>query len=558
MACSSRRGADLQVCAGRPRPAFLAMHLKSVALTALSVLASLAAWREKKTQLSPSRQEHNKNRSPAGSILTLICLAAAIAFAAGSENVLIDAVKSGDRDAVRRLAKQPALVNAPEPDGTSALHWAVRANDLETVNLLLTSGANPNSANRYGITPLSLAAEISSVALVETLLKAGADPKGPTILMTAAHAGNPDVVRLLAARGAGVNESEPSRGETALMWAASENHPDAIKVLIEHGADVNARSTALTFPKDRFGLEGVTTVLPRGGWTALMYAARQGSLEAARALAEAGANLDLADPDGTTAIVLAIINGHFDTAALLAEKGANPNLADSTGMAALYAAADMSTLGEIYGRPGRPSTSKVSALELIRILLQHGADPNAALKSATLFRAHTPGEPTLGEGTTPFLRAAKNGDVPTLRALLENGADPARTQKNGTTALMLASGVGRGQGVFAKDYATEAELLSAVQFLVEHGADINAVNDTGQTALHIAAQASDGVVDYLAAHGANLEAKERQGRTALDIALGVGVRARLGGESTVRESTAAILRRWTDRRATAAVPADSR
>jgi ankyrin repeat protein len=479
----------------------------------------------------------------------LYLLAAAIATAAASDSTLIDAVKSGDREAVRKLVKQPALVNAPEADGTTALDWAVRAGDLETAKLLLTAGANPNAANRYGVTALALAAENNSVAMVDALLNAGADPKAPMILMTAAHAGNPEVVSRLAARGADVNQSEPSRGETALMWAASENHPEAIQVLIEHGANLNARSTTLAFPKDRFGLEGVVTVLPRGGWTALMYAARQGSLEAARALAAAGADLNLADPDGATAMVLAIINGHYDTAAMLAEKGADPNLADSTGMAALYAASDMRTLGEIYGRPPRPSASKVSALDLIQILLRHGADPNAALKSPTLYRAHTPGEAALGEGTTPFLRAARNGDVATMRVLLQNGADAARKQKNGTTALMLASGVGRGQGVFAKDYATESELLDAVRFLVEHGADVNAANDSGQTALHIAAQASDGIVDYLAAHGANLEAKDKQGRTPLDVALGKGVRARIGGESTVRESTAAILRQWQDRRA---------
>jgi ankyrin repeat protein len=482
----------------------------------------------------------------------LICLFAIVAFAAGSDTSLIDAVKAGDRQVVRTLVKKPALVNTPEADGTTALHWAVRANDLETARALLDAGANSNAANRYGVTPLSLAAENSSVAMVEALLKSGADPKRPMILMTAAHSGNADVVRVLVAHGADVNEQEPSRGETALMWAASENHPEAIKVLIEQGADPNARSTVLTFPKDRFGLEGVVTVLPRGGWTVLMYAARQGSLEAARELAEAAttvkAGLDITDPDGTTAMVLAIINGHYDIAALLAEKGADPNLADSTGMAALYAAADMRTLGEIYGRPARKSTSKVSALDLIPILLRHGADPNAALKSSTLYRAHTPGETALGEGTTPFLRAARNGDVATMRVLLEGGADPALKQKNGTTALMLSSGVGRGQGVFAKDFATEAELLEAVKFLVEHGADVNAANDAGQTALHIAAQASDGIVDYLAAHGANLEAKDKQGRTPLDVAMGKGVRARIGGESTLRESTAALLRQWQDRR----------
>ena len=430
---------------------------------------------------------------------------------------------------------------ATDPDGTTPLHWAVRANDVDAVQRLQRSGANPDVANRYGVTPLSLAATNASAPLIQALLQAGAHPTN-SVLMTAARTGNAEVIRMLIARGADANARESSLGETALMWAAAENHPEAVRALIEHGADPNARSEKLAYAKDRFGLEGVTTVLPHGHWTALMYAARQGSLEAARALAYSGADLNLTDPDGTTALVLAIFNGHFDTAAMLAEKGADPNIADSTGMAALYAAADMSTLGEIYGRPGRPSTDKLTALMLLPILLARGANPNAALKSPTLTRAHTPGEPSLGEGTTPLMRAAKNGDTAAIRVLMAHGADASLRQKNGTTVLMLASGVGRGTGVFAKDYATEAQLLDAVKFLVESGVDVNAANEAGQTALHIAAQASDGIVKYLAEHGANLDAKDKQGRTALDVAMGVGVRARIGGESTVRESTAALLR----------------
>jgi ankyrin repeat protein len=435
-----------------------------------------------------------------------------------------------------------ALIAADDPDGTTPLHWAVRANDLDTAQSLLLAGANPDAANRYGVTPLSLAAENASAPMIQALLQSGAHPTD-SILMTAARTGNAEAVRMLIARGADANARESSLGETALMWAAAENHPEAVRALIEHGADPNARSDKLVYPKDRFGLEGVTTILPRGNWTALMYAARQGSLEAARTLAEMGADLNLADPDGTTALELAILNGHFDTAGALTEKGADPNIADSTGMAALYAAVDMNTLGEIYGRPARPSTDKLSALDLITILLAHGANPNAALKSPTLNRAHTPGEPSLGEGTTPLMRAAKNGDTAAIRVLMAHGADVSLKQKNGTTALMLAAGVGRGTGVFAKDYATEAELLDAVKFLTESGADVNAANDSGQTALHIAAQASDGIVKYLAEHGAKLDAKDKQGRTALDVAMGTGVRARIGGESTVRESTAALLRR---------------
>ncbi|MGH9592926.1 MAG: ankyrin repeat domain-containing protein, partial [Bryobacteraceae bacterium] len=398
----------------------------------------------------------------------------------------------------------------------------------------LQAGANAKAANRYGITPLSLAATNANAAMVEVLLKAGADPKaalpgGQTILMTASRTGNPEVVRALLARGADPNAKETTYGETALIWAASENHGSAVNLLIEHGADVNARSNPLAFPKDRFGLEGVNTILPHGNWTALMYAAQEGSLDATRTLIAAGASLNLTDPDGTTALVLAIINGHYDTAALLAEKGADPNIADTAGMGALYATVDMNTLGEVYGRPARQSTSKLTALELMTVLLAHGANPNTQLKSAALPRAHTPGEATLAAGTTPLMRAAKNGDAPAMRLLLDHGADPAMVQKNHTTALMLAAGLGRGLGVFAKDYATEAEMVDAVKVLLDRRVDVNAVNDSGQTALHFAAQASDDIVRLLVANGANPNAKDKQGRTPLDAALGVGLRGRAGG-----------------------------
>jgi ankyrin repeat protein len=440
-----------------------------------------------------------------------------------------------------------ADANAPDADGTTPLAWAVYNDDLPTVQRLLRTGADAKIANRYGITPLSLAATNRNARIAEALLKAGADanaklPSGVTILMTAARTGNPEIVRLLIEHGADVNAKGEQYGETALVWASEENHPEAAQVLIAHGADVNARTNEIKREKDRFGLEGVLTILPHGSWTPLMYAARQGSLDAARTLVEAGANLNLTDPDGTSALLLAIINGHYDTAALLTEKGADPNLADASGTAALYAAVDMNTLGEVYGHPGRLPNDKLAAIDLMKVLLAHGANPNAALKTPALQRAHTPGEPSLNEGSTPIMRAAKNGDAPTIRLLLEHGANPNAIQKNHATPLMFAAGLGRGTGAFTKDYASEAELLESVKILVAAGADINAVNDTGETPLHFGAQASDDIVKYLAEKGAKLDAKDKQGRTPVEMALGVGLHGHAGGPPIVREGTADLIR----------------
>lgn len=440
-----------------------------------------------------------------------------------------------------------ADVNRPEADGTTPLHRAVRADDLPAVRSLLRAGADPKAANRYGVTPLSLAATNGDAVMIETLLKAGADanaalPGGQTVLMTAARTGNAAAVKVLLEHGAKPDARESSYGETALMWAASENHADAARALIAHGADVNARSKELEYSKDRFGLEGVMTILPHGHWTPLMYAARQGSLGAARVLVEARADPNLTDPDGTTALVIAIINAHYDTAAMLLDKGADPNIADTAGMAALYAAVDMNTLGEVYGRPSRTFNDETTPLDLMKKLIAHGAKVNAQLKTPTLYRAHTPGDGNLGEGTTPLMRAARNADVEAMRLLLDNGADPSMRQKNGTTALMLAAGLGHGLGVFAKEYATEPAMLEATKLLVAQHVDVNAARNDGETALHYAALASDPVVKFLAENGANLSAKDRQGRTPLDMALGHGGRGRAGELPKVRESTVALLR----------------
>jgi uncharacterized protein len=481
---------------------------------------------------------------------SLALAAGLMVTAGGAELNLVDAVKAGNRDAVHKILASAAgksAVNTPENDGSTPLDWAVRGEDLETAKQLIAAGANVNAVNRYGVSPLSLAAGNANGDMVEILLKAGADAKtvikeGETVLMAAARTGNPKAVRLLIEGGAVVNAREERLGETALMWAVAENHPEAAKLLIAQGADVNALTADLKYTKDRFGLEGVLTILPHGHWTPLHYAARQGSLDAAKVIVDAGADKNARDPDLSTPAIIATINGHYDVAAMLVERGADPNLADTSGMAVLYAAVDMNTPAEIYGRPNRKSTSTISALDLMKVLLAHGANVNATLRTATVQRAHTPGDGLLGAGATPLMRAARTGDAAAMRLLLDHGADPAMTSSNHTTALMFAAGNGRGTGVFQKDIGTERDMFNGVQVLVDHGVDVNAANDNGQTALHFAAQVSDDIVRYLAAHGAILDAKDKQGHTPADLALGIGARGRAGGPPPVRQQTAALLK----------------
>jgi len=460
---------------------------------------------------------------------------------------LLDAIKNDNRETVRQLVKARIDPNAAEVDGTTALHWAVRGDDEETVRLLLKAGAKVNAANRYGVTPLALAATNGHASMIEILLAAGADanatlPDGETVLMTAARTGDPQSVKALLARGAHVNTKEQWLGETALMWAAAQNHGDVIPLLIQHGAEVNGRSKPLEFPKINFnGSTMVSTPLPRGNLTALMMAARQGALAGVKALSEGGADLNLADPDGTTALVMSIVNGHFEVARLLLEKGADPNVADTSGMAALYAAVDMHTSGPFINRPSRKPTGEIDSVDLVKMILDHGANPNARLKTPTLQRYHNAGDAQLTDGATPLMRAAKSTDVAMMRLLLDKGADPGIATRNLTTAMMFAAGLGGGRG------RTDEAAIEALSLCLKHGADVNAFNNAGQTALHIAVERSNRLVEFLASQGAELDLKDKDGRTPLDVALGVSAsnfQGRRGAApAVVRESTAALLRK---------------
>jgi len=458
--------------------------------------------------------------------LLFACVIASEAAAAEAPLRLIDAVKSGNREAVRALLKQPAELKVTERDGTTALHYAVRADDLETMRLLLRAGADATAATREGITPLQLAAVNGSLAATQVLLEAGANPnavlpEGETVLMTAARTGNADVLKALIDHGADFKAREKWYGETALMWAAAENHVEAIKLLVARGADVNERSRALDVPRRRNG----QSILPLGSWTPAMYAARQGSLEAAVTLASLGADLNLTDPDGATALVLAIINANYDVAVALVEKGANPNVADNEAkMAALYATVDMDRLAIGHGRPNPKPSGELGAVDVVKALLAHGADPNARLAAPTFQRHHTGGDRALGEGSTPFMRASKSGDIAVMKLLLAAGADPKLTQPNQANALMLAAGLGWRDGspaAPAYDQGSEKDAIEAIKLCMESGLDINATTTNGETALHsaITGRASLTIVKFLVEHGADLTAKNKQGRTPLEVAV---------------------------------------
>jgi len=466
---------------------------------------------------------------------------------------LIDAVKSGNRSAIQNLLKQAVLVNVAEADGTTALHWAARLDQSDVVQMLLRGGAQVAPKTRYGIAPLALAAMNGSAPVVDALLKAGADPNtsnpdGETVLMLAARTGKPEAVQLLIARGADVNAREAWQGETALMWAAAEDHPEVVKLLASRAADINARSKVPEFPKVKVDAATmVFTALPRGGMTALMLAARQGAANGIRALIEAGADLNASDPDGTTALVLAVINAHYDEAAILIDAGVNLNLGDAAGMTPLYAVVDMQHQEPMVNRPLPRPSGRMLPLDVVKRLLARGADPNARLKTPLLMRQHNGGDPQLGEGATALMRAAKVSDATIIGLLLDAGADPNLRLRNQTTALMIAASRA------ARNGGPESATIEAMKLLIAKGADVNAVNDNGESALHIAVSRGDGLVRLLAERGAQLDLKDTSGRTPLDVAMGVpgsapagrGRGGRGGGPATpgtVRDSTAALLK----------------
>lgn len=451
--------------------------------------------------------------------------AAASGAGAASDSELLDAVRRGDERAVNTLIRRRADVNAPDATGTTPLALAVQADRLDLIQLLIEAGADVKRANRFGVTPLHLAAISGNAASTRRLVEAGADvnaalPEGETVLMTAARTGVAAVLEILLDRGANVHAQENLYGETALAWAAAENHAEAVRLLVAHGAPVSGRSKLQEFPRRRAG----QSVLSLGSWTPLMYAARQNSIDAGRALVGAGANLNEVDPDGATALVVAIINAHYEFAALLLESGADPNVVDKeAGTGPLYAAIDMHRLAVGHGRPNPKPAGLLDSVDIVRMLLEKKADPNAALKAAILQRHHTGGDTSLGKGATPLMRAAKSGDVEVMKLLLAAGADPAARMPNQATPLMFAAGLGWRDGSPAApsfDQGTPEEAVAAIDMLIALGVPLNATTDQGDTALHVATtgRGSPVIVTHLVAKGADLNARNKRGLTPLEAA----------------------------------------
>jgi len=459
-------------------------------------------------------------------------LSAARPVASVADAPLADAVEKLDRPQIRTLLQRRVDLNAPQADGMTALHWATYLDDAETVNLLVRAGANVSAINRYGVTPLSLACTNGDGAIVELLLTAGADPNtslpgGETALMTAARVGSLASVKALLVRGARVDSKDDRRGQTALMWAAAEGHADVAQTLVEVGADVHTRLAS--------------------GFTPLLFAVREGRSDVVRVLLKAGANVNETIPSepgrrryggrlppaGGTPLLLAVMNAHYELASLLLDAGADPN-ASLPGYTVLHAISAVRKPGVGDNDPAPEGSGSMSSIEFVNKLVARGTDLNARMTR----RANLSNTRLNEIGATPFMLAALTADAELMRTLAAAGADPLLPNVDNSTPLMAAAGLAaRSPG---EDAGTESEVLEALQAALDLGADVNAVDKNGETAMHAAAYKNlPAVVRFLAAHGARIgvwNQPDRFGWTPLAIAVGY----RFGNFKPSPETEAAV------------------
>jgi ankyrin repeat protein len=524
-----------------------------------------------------------KGRTLVGCVAVLVLCISASGRAIGPSDVA-DAVMHGDAAALRALLQKKSDVNAPQVDGTTALHWAVYRDNLNAADLLIASGASVKAATREGVTPLAMASLYGSVPMVERLLKAGADarergPNGETMLMFAARNGNPGLIKILIAAGADVNASENLRRTTALMWAVEQQHPEAVKALLAAGADPGAKSGPAGLPRNyvanRVNMSAVQASQQRrrravaagrtyeqqlewerqqpapvqaqaqqqpapaqaqqqpapaqaqqqpdddtevvvaglvgaggGGLTALVLAAREGDIESARALVDAGADVNQTTEYGWTPLLTAVNNRNYALASMLIERGADENVANKGGWTPLYLATDNRNIeGGDYPVP-KPDRDH---LEIITLLLEKGANPNARVRENTLTRTIFTMQWFFEDGATAFARAAESSDTELMTLLLKHGADPTIPTANGDTALTLAGGIGWVEGVTYE--RSRQENVEAVRMLLDLGLDPNGANIEGRTPLMGAAlKGRNDVVRLLVERGARLELRDRGSR----------------------------------------------
>ena len=498
-----------------------------------------------------------------------------LSFGAGRSDVA-DAVMKGDRVSLRSLLQQRTDVDATQVDGATALHWAVYRDDLEIVDMLLGAQAKVNIANRDGVTPLSMACLYGNVSIVKRLLSAGANAKelglnGETTLMLAARNGNPEVIKLLLNSGVNVNAKEPKRGTTALMWAVEQRHPAAVKVLLDGGADFAAQSGGAGLPRNYMAArvntsdvelaarrhaaaaaagrtyqeqltyelgvlansvgrrgDGAAVATPPavdtevvvaglvgaggGGLTPLVFAAREGDIESAKLLIDAGANVNQVTNYGWTPLLIATNNRHYKLGAFLIERGADVNIANKGGWTPLYLATDNRNIeGGDYPVP----KMDLDHLDFIKILLDKGANPNVPVKDNTLTRTIFTMQWFFETGATAFVRAAQSSDTTLMKLLLQFGADPQARTEHGDTALTAAAGIGWVEGVTYEHSAKDN--VDAVRMLLDLDLDANAANKDGRTPLMGAAlKGRNEVVQLLVDGGARLDIRDRGNRDSED------------------------------------------
>ena len=490
---------------------------------------------------------------------------------------LADIVSAGEREQALSLLAAGTDVNATQSDGSSALLYAVYAGDVELVKQLLAAGADANHGNEYGAVPMAEAAMQGNVEIMQLLLAHGALPdqtnlEGETALMIAARSGNIPAAELLLEQGAAVNAKESWGGQSALMWAAAQSQPDMLKLLLTHGADVNEHGAARLWDR-RIMSEPRPKDMNKGGFSPLLYAARQGCTTCVAILADEGADLNATDPDRISALNLALINLHFDTAVALIEAGADVNQWDIFGRAPLYNAIDLNTL-PVGGRTDIPSEDTHTGVDVARMLLERGANPNMQLKLRPPYRNAVfdrGSDNSLAEGATPLIRAARAADVVSVKLLLEHGALVDLPNARGHTPLLIVAGIDWSAAPTRGRYKTEEASIETLQILLEHGANINAITGDpakrpitqlsdnergaglqpairgagqvdGQTALHAAAKKGwNLIVKFLIDNGAVQQVVDTSGRTPYDLAMGRFPAAYLGARPEPLVATGELL-----------------